>query len=67
MARRGRGRVWDANRRRLRIYRPIQLFHAGPGGDLVLKGEASWRTVSGLLVNTRFGHVWFMFRRWSQF
>lgn len=43
----------------------LHWAHAAPGGGPVLRNEASWRTISGLLVNTPRGAVWLFFRRGS--
>ena len=65
MTRRFRGRVWDARRAPIRLYPVIQAFHNLPAGIAVLVGESSWRTVSGVIVRTRFGYVWVKFRRFG--
>ena len=38
------------------------ITHSTPDGGPVLRDQSSWRTVSGLCVNTRWGHVLFQFR-----
>jgi hypothetical protein len=45
-----------------RIYGPgLHLLH-GPGGVPVRKGEASWRTVCGVMLCTPWGHGWWCWR-----
>lgn len=47
--------MWSA--RRAHVYRlGITVLHSYKGGAPVLKGDASWRTVDGLLVNTSWVH-----------
>lgn len=38
--------------RKARIYQRFGVLHADKTGGPVLKGESSWRTVSGFFVNT---------------
>jgi hypothetical protein len=42
----------------------LHFSHAHPGGYAVLRWESSWRTVNGVLINTRWGSAWLLFRRW---
>ena len=48
---------------RLSRYGP-RLAHAHPGAGPVLKTEVSWRTVSGIYLNTPWGQAWLYFRNW---
>lgn len=54
-------------RRHLRIYAFVTLLHASPGGSPVLRGQASWRTINGVMLNSRRLrlHGWLLFRRTS--
>ena len=45
------------SRRRLKLYRGFTITHATADGGPVLKGESSWRTVDGFLINTPLGHL----------
>jgi hypothetical protein len=56
-------KVLKFSKRRLRIYRGITLLHSEKNGGPVLKGESSWKTINGLLINSPWGHVQFIFRR----
>lgn len=47
-----------------RIYPLAGFLHAEKDGGPVRRGEASWRTVSGVYLNTRrAGFIFFEFRR----
>jgi hypothetical protein len=61
----GRGKWWEWESARPRsIYGPFTVFHAQQGGAPVLRGESSWRTVNGLMVqHPRLGRFVFIFRR----
>lgn len=41
----------------------VGFMHAHKGGAPVLKTEASWRTVNGVYVNTKWGWLRVLFRR----
>ncbi len=41
----------------------IGFCYAEKNGHLVLKGETSWRKISGIWINTTVGCFWFEFRR----
>lgn len=43
--------------------RGIVPLYAGPGGQLLLKWDVSWRSLSGIAINTRWGCWWIYFRR----
>lgn len=43
--------------------RRVGFMHALKGGAPVLKTEASWRTINGVFINTRWGYISFCFRR----
>jgi hypothetical protein len=45
------------------LYRGLTLTHAEKGGGPVLKDEASWRTINGLMVTFRGYNYMFLFRR----
>lgn len=44
----------------------LHWAHAGPGGLPCLRVEVSWRTISGVLLNTPWFAVWVYFRRWKR-
>jgi hypothetical protein len=47
------------------IYGPIGFLHASKGHTCVLRGEASFRTINGVFINTdRTGMVCIQFRRY---
>jgi hypothetical protein len=50
---RWRGASVEVRRRRLSLYGPVTVMHAARGGGPVLRGEASWRTASGVLLSNR--------------
>ena len=41
----------------------LHFCHADKGGHAVLRWEASWRTVNGVVINTKAGAAWVLFRR----
>lgn len=43
----------------------VHLGHAPKGGGVMLKTEVSWRSVSGLVINTSRGAVFLYIRRWA--
>lgn len=45
------------SREQLRLYRGLTITHAAPSGGPVLRGESSWRTIDGFMLNTRWGHL----------
>lgn len=49
-------------RRRPLTWRLFTLTHSDTDGGPVLRELSSWRTISGVCVNTRWGHVLFQFR-----
>lgn len=48
-------RITKIKHRRLSLYRLFTLLNEHRDGTAVLRGDASWRTKRGLLINTRWG------------
>lgn len=49
-------------KRHLPIYPTLSIVHAHKDGGPVLRDESSWRTISGIMVNTRWGYAIIQFR-----
>lgn len=45
----------------------LHWLHARPGGGPCLRDQTSWRTISGIIVNTAWGSAFLHFRRWRTF
>jgi hypothetical protein len=48
-------KVTQIKHRRLSLYRFLTVMNEHRDGSAVLRGEASWRTKRGILINTRWG------------
>ena len=49
-------KITKIKHRKLSLYRTLTLLNEHrDGGGIVLKGDASWRTKRGVLINTRWG------------
>jgi len=59
-----RGCVFDFGRRRKRTCGAVTAFYAESDGFAVLRSKKTWRKLNGVMINTRWGHVWVVFRRW---
>ncbi len=40
----------------------IHWAHGKQGSSVVLKTEANWKTISGIVINTKWGALWLYFR-----
>jgi hypothetical protein len=49
--------------KRLALWRRFEWIHARRGGGPVLRGESSWRTVCGFLIQGTTWHLIVQFRR----
>jgi hypothetical protein len=47
------GAVITLHPKRVVLWRRVTLLHAAKGGKAVLRGESSWRTVSGVAIALR--------------
>ena len=56
-------KVQPKGRRYIMLGLGIGVTYAEKNGHLVLKGEASWRKINGIWINTSKGCMWFQFRR----
>jgi len=43
----------------------LHWAHGKRGSSVMLRDEVSWRSISGVLVNTPRGAAWIYFRNWS--
>jgi hypothetical protein len=43
----------------------VMWAHGKDGSDIILKTDVSWRTISGVVINTPWGAVWIYVRNWG--
>jgi len=56
-------RILTISKKHLAIYPMLAWFQAEKDGGPVLREEGHWTKINGILINTRFGHISFLFRR----
>lgn len=43
----------------------VMWVHGKNGCDVILKADVSWKTISGIVINTSKGALWLYFRNWG--
>lgn len=43
----------------------VGIAHGKDGRSTIRKTDVSWRTISGVVINTKWGATWLYFRNWA--
>ncbi len=60
-------KVVPKGKRYIMIPLGIGPIYAEQDGGLVLKTEVTWKKISGIVINTKWGCLWLKFRRFSPY